>query len=417
LVAGIDGARVNGLCPYPLTGGAFLRDMLGYLDCQAQTLGGVGYQALAAPGSIASVALASLLTICIAVFGLRMILGHTPDAREGVMTVVKIGIVLTLATSWLAFRTLVYDVVVDGPAQIVGAIGGAAALPGSAGGMADRLQNIDDLLLSFVRIGSGQPLLATLTDFSAVDQARIAAQPVSDATALGIARTVYLTSIIGPLAIVRLGAGFLLAIAPLFAGLLLFDGTRGWFYGWLRALFAISLGAAVLAILFGAEVAVVEPWLADVLARRAANAATPAAPGEVLAMTLSFGVAAFGLLALMARLAFTVHLPTAWWAWAETLTAIRGTTRREQPGETSMQTRTSNSTEASRAMVIADAVARSDRREASTAATGSVATAGGRSAAVPAGGASSVGTVSAPVGQQFRRARPRISASARRRDR
>lgn len=410
---------MSGPCPYPLTGGAFLRDTLAYLDCQAQTLGAAGYQALASPGSVASVALTSLLTIFIAIFGIRMILGHTPEVRDGVTAAVKVGVVLVLATSWPAFRTLAYDVVVSGPAQIVGTIGGASALPGATGGMADRLQNVDDLLLSFVSIGSGQPLLSSLTDLNAVDRARIAAQPVSDATALGIGRTAFLTSVIGPLAIVRLGAGFLLALAPLFAGLLLFDATRGWFFGWIRGLVAVALGAAVLAILLGAELAVIEPWLGDVLARRAAESATPAAAGELLALTLSFGVAAFGLLALMARLAFTVHVPAVWTSWSTGVGAVAGNANFRTAVPSLPDVRQAPASDANRAMLIADAVARSDRRDVhmAAAATGTSAVTNAISVVSSAATAGTASPSSTPVGRQFRRARPRISASARRRDR
>lgn len=412
---------MSGPCPYPLTGGAFLRDTLAFLDCQAQTLGAAGYQALASSGSVASIALTSLLTIFVAIFGIRMILGHTPDVQDGVTATVKVGVVLVLATSWPAFRTLAYDVVVSGPAQIVNTIGGASALPGATGGMAERLQNVDDLLLSFVNLGSGQPLLSSLADLSVVDRVRIAAQPVSDGTALGIGRTAFLTSVIGPLAIVRLGAGFLLAIAPLFAGLLLFEATRGWFFGWLRALVAVALGAAVLAILFGTELAVIEPWLGDVLARRAAGSATPAAAGELLALTLSFGVAAFGLLALMVRLAFTVHLPTAWTSWASGVAATAGDTNLRLTAPPQPHIQTAAAADANRATLIADAVSRSDRRNVHMAAAGmgsaKVTNANSYSVASPGAAAATTHASSPPVGQQFRRARPRISASAKRRDR
>ena len=87
-------------CPSISPGGAFLSGVLSYVDCQAQAIGQGGYQALTAPGSIVAVLLTGLLTIFVALFGYRMIMGQTPGTRDGVMALVKIGVVLALATSW-----------------------------------------------------------------------------------------------------------------------------------------------------------------------------------------------------------------------------------------------------------------------------------------------------------------------------
>src|SRR3546814_9666490 len=58
----------------------------------------------------------------------RMLLGQTPTIREGVLTFVKIGLVLTLATSWPAYQALVYDIILRAPAELASTIGGAAGL-------------------------------------------------------------------------------------------------------------------------------------------------------------------------------------------------------------------------------------------------------------------------------------------------
>lgn len=403
-----------GACPVTPTGGAFLSGMLAHLDCQAQTIGAAGYQALASPGSPTSIALTSLLTIFIALFGLRMLLGHTPDARDAVVAAMKMGSVLVLASSWGAYRTIAYDLVLRGPAEVAGAIGQASALPGAEGGLTGRLQNVDDLILYFAGVGSGQPLLSERADLTPVERARVAPPLVSDSFAFGMARTSFLVTTIGSLALVRLGAGILLALAPLFAGLLLFDATRSLFFGWLRALIALALGALAVMLILGVELAIAEPWLDDALARRAATFATPAAPSELLAMTLIFGVTIIAVLAILGRLAFSLHVAIPrmedvtrpvkerWQTTAGTLASVWATPQAEPR---------------SRATLVSDAVARADRREehmASAGAAGSSSTSrsyiGGTSAEHPP-------TAQAPIGRQFRRARPRISAGARRRDR
>ena len=105
-------------CPTFSTGDAFLSTLLLNIDCQAQTIGTTGYQALADPGSPIALVLTALLTIFIALFGLRLVLGETPTLRDGVMAAVKIGVVLLIATSWPAFPTVVFDVVVPGPPEV-----------------------------------------------------------------------------------------------------------------------------------------------------------------------------------------------------------------------------------------------------------------------------------------------------------
>jgi type IV secretion system protein VirB6 len=51
-------------------------------------------------------------------------------------------------------------------------------------------------------------------------------------------------------------------------------------------------------------VAVMEPWLADVLNRRNLGYATPTAPTELLALVLAFAIAAAGLLFILGKIAF-----------------------------------------------------------------------------------------------------------------
>src|SRR5690606_8042858 len=117
-------------------------------------------------------------------------------------------------------------------------------------------------------------------------------------------RTVYLGSVIGSLAILRIAGGLLLALAPLMAGLLLFDFAKGLFSGWLRGLVLVAMGSLGITLLLAVEVAVMEPWLVDALGRRSLGYATPNAPTELLALALAFAVAAAGLLVLLGKVAF-----------------------------------------------------------------------------------------------------------------
>ncbi|MEP9404443.1 type IV secretion system protein [Sphingomonas silueang] len=388
-------------CPTPTTGGVFLSGVLNFLDCQAQTIGASGYQLLSAPGSAVSVALTALLTIFVALFGVRMLLGQTPTLRDGVVAMVKVGVVLLLATSWPAVRVLAYDVVLHAPADIVATLG-SPHLPGAGGGLTARLQAVDDAIVALSDRGSGRG------DVAVVQPVGMRASPVADDIALGGGRVAFLGSVIAALAAVRIGGGLLLAMTPLFAALLLFDTTRGAFLGWARALFATFLSAVAIAVVLGVELALIEPWLADVLAQRAANIATLAAPVELLVMALGFGIALFAVVALLTRIAFHQLLSVATVLRSEIAERLASPMPVPAPNrDMPLPLRDHD-----RAVHVADAIAAAQRREqgAAVVQTRTIAptpTARGDGADVPA---------VVPLGQTWRRRGQRMSQGARRRD-
>lgn len=92
----------------------FVSSMAGFIDCQAQLLGSGAWSALATPGSTLQLVLTGFLTIFIALMGYNLLLGTVFTIRDGTLAALKIGAVFALATSWPAYRTLVYDLVTDG---------------------------------------------------------------------------------------------------------------------------------------------------------------------------------------------------------------------------------------------------------------------------------------------------------------
>lgn len=367
-------------CPYLPPQGEFLRPLLAILDCHAQSLGAGGYQALAAPGSSVYLILAGALTIFVALFGYRMLLGDVPNARDGIMTMVKIGIVFALATSWPTFRTLVYDVALRGPAEMASAIGGPNALPGAEGGLTGRLQGVDTILAELQVIGTGKPPntdeifgpTAVLTDQQRQQElARMqdAGQrprwnPEQDQKTLAQARTVYLAGTIGAFASVRLLAGLLLALGPLFALFLLFDGTRGLFEGWVRGLAGTALGALATALILGVQLALLEPWLSSILSARRAFIPTPAVPVQLLVLNLGFALCLLAALVATARVAYGFKLPPAWRLAGSSWIGASGHSlgSNARPVRESVTVGTRSQVE-SRAAAIAEAVALSHRRE------------------------------------------------------
>ncbi|WP_420606746.1 type IV secretion system protein [Novosphingopyxis sp.] len=290
-------------CGAVTTGQGFLSRSIEHIDCQAATIGSYGFQSLAAPGSAFSIAVTSLLTLFIAILGIRLILGDRLGLSDVVVAALEIGVVLTLLGSWPAYRTLFYDVVLEAPADI-----SAALLSGtgtaSTESMVARLQGVDDAILALTRIGSGR-FTAGAVPVQQGQRPDEAFQEiaVSDDLGWGTARLSFLAGTLVPLIMLRIAAGLLLALGPLFAGLLLFEATRSLFLGWLSALFGIMLASTGFAVLLSVELAVLEPWLTSALRQRASDIATPSAPTELLALTLAFSLASLLLLAFLTRFA------------------------------------------------------------------------------------------------------------------
>ncbi|HEX9932252.1 MAG TPA: type IV secretion system protein [Allosphingosinicella sp.] len=425
-----------GSCPafYPET--EFLRRVLWMVDCQAQSIGAGGWAALAQPGSAVSIALAGVLTIFIALFGYRMLYGEVPNTRDVVLTAVKIGAVLALATSWPAFRTLVYDVSLRGPAELAGSIGRPAGLPGSDGGITARLQGVDNMLAELLVIGTGRPpdtdlIVGPTQALTPAQQQQEMARiqqlqqrprwdPAQDAKMLGQARTLYLTGAIGAYASVRLIAGLLLALGPFFALFLLFEATRGLFEGWVRGLAGAAFGAVATSIVLGVQLSMMEPWMASVIATRRAMISTPNVPIELLVMTLVFGVVLIAVLVAAAKVAYGFRIPQAVRIvssrFADAIRApafqpaVAGAAR-EEPAAAASAERT-------RAIAIAEAVAATQRREAFAPAAPAARLAALGPTATHSGRADAAAGAAVPFGQSARRrTRGRVSGGAIRRDR
>lgn len=395
------------------TGESFLSASLANIDCQGRTIGSYGYGVLSDPSSSASIALTSLMTVFVALLGIRLLMNRSYSGRDVISDILRVGVVLTLASSWPAWRTVGYDLVMDGPPEVARSIGLASGLPGSRNDQLARLQDADDAIVLMTVYGSGRMTggVAAGSDLGDTPQG-IA---VADQFALGIGRTTFLASTIGSFAIVRLGAGLLLAIAPLMAGLLLFSSTTALFSGWLRGLVFCTLASLFLSVIQGVQLALMFPWLSNVLAVRGANTFTYSAPTEFLVLTLAFAAVTIGMLFLAARLTF---LP----ATASLNTVTRDDRRNSERTEPSLGvSRSSAESEMpSRAHVISGAVAEVLRREERGGSVWRIPGAGSSAAissdAPRAASGSTVSPSAQALGGTFRRNYRRTSGAAQKRD-
>lgn len=379
-----------------------------YIDCQASLLGQDGYAALAASDSPIIFALGGLLTILIAFQGYRLLLGEQLQIRDAVLLVAKVGLVLAFATQWSAYRTVVYNLTVEAPREVM------SLLPGAGGGTGRSLP---------ARLQSSYQAIAELARPSNIAAATSAqpAQPgreVATAPAVPqnlpfslvgnpvmiIAGIMLLVSGLAVLVSVRLVAGLLLALGPLFFACLLFDTTRGIFEGWVRALVGTAIASLTTGVILGVEMSIIEPQLGMLIDAMATGTLPVLAPGEILSTAIIFTLALLIAFAISLRVGSGFRfLPrgaslgaqmTERWRQASGVPVANA--QRQSPQATLE--------ERSRAVAIADAVRINGQREAVPAfqLSGSQATRRIEVSDVREGRTSSVPTT--PLGQSHRRA-------------
>jgi type IV secretion system protein VirB6 len=397
-------------CSAAQSGTGFVTSMAGYVDCQSQNLGFGAWAALGMPGSTLQVLLTGFLTIFIALIGYRLLLGSTFTIRETTLAFVKIGAVFALATSWGTYRPLVYDLVTEGPGQLVSEIGPPAGVIGSDGTLLQRLDYTDRSLEQLAILGAGYP--------PTNDPAQAVPPPFVgfDAFAIGGARIMFLFSAIAGLGLVHIVTALMLALGPFFIAFFMFDSTRSLFEGWVRVLAGAGFAAISVSIALGLELGLMEPWLSSVLARRMSGEPLPTIPTELFVIATFFAIAVLASLYFSMRVSYAFRL-------REQLRVEQATLRGHERGRSALSSQVITSrtphaeAERTRATAVAAAFTTLNRRERLALLD---VPAGGsrneRSVQVRSTGVGSGGR-SVPLGNSFtRRSGKRVSAMSVKRD-
>lgn len=254
-------------CAATLTGETPLRDVLAGADCLIRTQVEQGYAALLAPGGSFAGGLTIGLTIYVAVFGYRLMLGLSAlTLGEVVPHFVKIGLVVALASSWPSYQALVFDLLFHGPEQLADVIMRQAGGPFGQGETLLALQSVFERLTDAASDAWAQ-VLPPPAVAAPVAPAAPAPAPVPLPFALGAPQfvaailwssaLVLVAASVGVLLVVRIVLALLLVLGPVFIAFALFRSTRGVAEGWLRVtvrfalvpLFALPLIAVVVAVL------------------------------------------------------------------------------------------------------------------------------------------------------------------------
>ena len=336
-----------------------------YLDCQARALGENGFQALAG-GPLGMSLLSGLITIFIALIGYRLILGETPNLRDGIGWTVRLGFVLALVTSWPAFQTLVYRVAVDGPVELANIVLPASGLP--ADGLDGRVQQAYDT----IRLGSvGQQLqnLAAAAAQSPTPNSQTPAlpQPYQFQPPMPQTASLFVLSTAGATGAFRIAIGFLLAVGPLAIMGLLFDATLGLFAGWIRALSGMALAALAALVVTAIDLMVVEGELAHLQALRLGGFGQSMDPQALTTIVIVFALVM--LVSTLAAMRMTSAFRLPWGRAVPLARSERAIETALRPGASTLQVMQeqlvarARAAEQSRVAAIAEALTATVRRE------------------------------------------------------
>jgi len=303
---------MSDLCPTPGPDDPLVRALLGTVDCHVQSLVQDGYGVLFQPSGAFDSALTVLLTLYVALFGYRLMLGRAQlNVGDLALTAVKIGAVLALATQWSAYQAIVYHTLFYGPQQLADLM--MHGLRGSGGSyngdVFDGLQRAFNDLTSFSP--ATPPGAAAAPPGSKGELSTLLNQAGFESLLLLISAVVLLLSSLGVLLACKIVLGLLLAVGPIFIALFLFDSTRGLFEGWMRAAIGFALAPVAVTLLLGLALALLEPSLLQIEGMRQSDSFTAGVAFSVVVLVTVFAGVAFGLVVAGGVVAGSFRLPRA----------------------------------------------------------------------------------------------------------
>lgn len=227
------------------------------VDCLANEAAASAFGRLfgGAGGGALLPALTLALTLYIAFFAISLLTGRS---RLGISALtphmLTLGLVLTFATSWAAYQSVVWNLAVGAPDQLAGVLIGA---PGASGGSSATVLFADRLDMVFAAIAQAGELAGGGQDAAQAAQGAAQGGSFTPPNLMWLGALLLLLGTVGVLVTARIALAVLLALGPVFVVFALFSGTRGLFAGWLRGvvmtaitpLFVVLGGGLILELL------------------------------------------------------------------------------------------------------------------------------------------------------------------------
>lgn len=206
------------------------------VDCLAAETTAMAFGRLFGSGGALLPVLTIVMTLYVAFFALSLLTGRSTLGLSALTPrMMTLGLVLTFATSWVAYQGVVWNLAVGGPDQIAGLLMGTT---GSATQMfADRIDIVFAAIAEAAKSAGGGENAAAAGTFTPPNLVWLAA-------------ILLLLGTVGILVTARIALAVLIALGPIFVIFALFPGTRGLFAGWLRGVVLLAI-APLFAVLCG----------------------------------------------------------------------------------------------------------------------------------------------------------------------
>lgn len=248
---------MNECAPFGAEGPAGVADALQKVDCLANDATAVSFGRLFGAHGSFTTALTIILTLYIALMAFNLLTGRSA-LRVSVLTprMMTLGLVLTFATSWIAYQSVVWNLATGAPDEI------ASVLVGSKGSATSLFaQQLDGF---FTAISNAASNVQQSASGAAANPAAIAAPSsmTSPSNILSIGALLMLLGTVGVLVVCRLALAALLILGPVFIVLALFEGTRGLFEGWLKSVAMFALVPLLTVVMGSGALAAIAPMVA-----------------------------------------------------------------------------------------------------------------------------------------------------------
>lgn len=295
---------MNGSCATVVDDGV-IRGVLATIDCQTRAYAQGGYMALTTGSGVFQTALTVLLTVYVAMIGWRLLFAQG-DARlsDAPGIALRIGVILALVTSWSTFQTLVFDMADRAPLEIAGIASSPWTAESRSALAADPVTGLETVYNELTQVS------AVFGKQAGVDAKAYASPQAAAAEAVSLASGALFFSSVGVISAATLAIGILTAVGPIFIALALMPATRGIFIGWVRAMLAAALTPLVGWLLLVLMLTVVEPWVTELAAQRAAMQLNPQTAVSTAALIFVFAAGQAALVIGACVMALGFHMPT-----------------------------------------------------------------------------------------------------------
>src|SRR5881275_2165978 len=243
--------------PFGADGPSGVADALSKVDCLASEATEVSFGRLFGAHGSFQTALTIVLTLYVGLLAFNLLTGRSA-LRLSVLTprMMTLGLVLTFATSWIAYQSVVWNLATGAPDEI------ASVLVGTNGSATTIFaQHLDGVFNAITDAASSITPAPTPAGVPAV-AAVAASSMTSPANILSIGALIMLLGTVGVLVVCRLALAALLIIGPVFIVLALFEGTRGLFEGWLKSVAMFALVPLLTVVMGSGALVAIAPMVA-----------------------------------------------------------------------------------------------------------------------------------------------------------